>query len=117
MRWGMRLAAVGLMMALAGCSTPGDVAKTSPVLTLDSAKSVDLVVGCAAPKIIAQWGLSRVSPIDGGQQILVSGSAWGAILGSVDVRSAGSGSKIEVRLGTASMSTMKDTFDNVKSCS
>jgi hypothetical protein len=113
----MRGLVVGLVVALAGCSTPGDVAKTAPVVTLESAKSVDAVVGCAAPKIIAQWSLSRVSPIADGQQILVSGSAWGAILGAVDVKSSGTGSRVEIRLGTASMSAMKDTIDNVKSCS
>lgn len=117
MRKGMQVVLGCLVvLALTGCSTPADVAKRDPILTLHSTKAVDVYLGCLAPKEMAEAPMSKLSPIPGGQQIIVSGSALGQVTGTVDVSADGNGSRIEVRKGAATDYAFHGTVENVKSC-
>ena len=112
-----RLIAIGIVLACAGCATPGDVAKKVPVDTFTTSKSPQAFVECAMPLMIKAMSLSRVIPKTGGQQIIGSASAYGVVAALVDVdeREDG-GSRIEVRLGPVIGSIGSDTVRFARSC-
>jgi hypothetical protein len=105
-----------MALACASCSTPGDVAGKVPFATYSTARSAADVAGCIAPKVAAEWPQTHVLPVTGGQRILASGSAWGDVIAAVDVKSAVSGSSIEVRQGSGRMGVIAGVNENVKAC-
>lgn len=107
---------VGLALACTACATPGDVAGKAPFATYASGKDPQALAGCIAPKVTAEWPQTRVIPIDGGQRILASGSAFGDVIAAVDVKAAQKGSNAEIRQGAGRMGVLTGIIDSVKAC-
>lgn len=110
------LTILALSLACTACATPGDVAGKAPFVTSTSVKDAQTVAGCVAPKVTAEWPQTRVIPADGGQRILVSGSAFGEVVAAVDVKPSSSGSLSEIRQGAGRMGVLTGVVESVKSC-
>jgi hypothetical protein len=112
-----RVLILGLLVSVAaGCSTAGDVMKASPTMTVSTQKSADAYMGCLAPKVTAEWSLSKVVPQTGGQILIVSGSVVGTAIAAVDVKDEAGGATVRLRKGAATDMAVRTTADNVKSC-
>lgn len=99
----MKNLAIGLVVCIAlwlgGCTTTGDVMQRAPAAEFTSAQSAQHVSGCIAPRVLKDWGQSKVTPAGDGFTIAVSGSAWGNPVAIIDVQPASPGSHVSIRRG------------------
>jgi hypothetical protein len=108
--------ALFLMLVASSCSTPGDVMKSPSTNRLQSSKSVDVVMGCVAPKILSDWGESKISPDEKGQMMVISGSAWADALAIVDVQPSDAGSSIILRRGRTADRVYRSIVSQIRGC-
>ena len=111
-----RLIAIGIVLACAGCATPGETMSKDPVASWKSSKSVQAYVECAIPAVVQGWPLTRSIPKSGGQQIIVSGDGFGNVAAVIDVSADGSGSRVDLKQGAAASWVLKGISKTTESC-
>jgi len=95
----LRALVIAIALVLGSCATTGDVMQRAAAAQFASAKPAAAVSGCIAPRMLHNWGESKVVPSGAGPMIVVSGSSWGDPVAIIDVQPAASGSQVSIRRG------------------